>query len=168
MDLRLDVQGWAELEAAWQKAPQIVREELTRATDMATSLLQAATQSMTPTGVTGHLRASILAQDAVVLNEQVIGVVGTSIAYAAPVELGTRPHFPPVEALEDWVRARLNVKPEEVRGVAFLIARKIAAHGTPAIGMFHRAFAAQRAKVMQMYEDARLRIRDRLAAGEAA
>lgn len=157
------MQGWEELTRAWQRAPQIVREELTTATDEATALLQAATQAMTPVGATGLLRSSILAQDTVALSDQVIGVVGTSNPYAIPVELGTRPHFPPVEALEDWVRARLNVAPEEVRSVAFLIARKIAAHGTPAVGMFHRAFTAQRARVEAMFAAARDRVRDRLA-----
>jgi hypothetical protein len=33
----------------------------------------------------------------------VIGVVGSPLAYALPVEIGTRPHFPPVAAILDWV-----------------------------------------------------------------
>ena len=53
--------------------------------------------------------------------------VGSTSPYAAYVEFGTRPHWPPVDAIEDWC---------EVKGIpveaAFLIARKIAERGTPA------------------------------------
>lgn len=163
MNVSIDLQGWAELEAAWQKAPEIVREELTSAMDEATSLLEGEAKDLTPVGAMGLLRQSILAQEPRVLADQVIGVVGTALDYAVPVELGTKPHFPPVEALEDWVRRRLGVAEKDARRVAFLVARKIAAHGTPAFGMLHRAFAKAGVSIGMIFARARDRIASRLA-----
>lgn len=53
--------------------------------------------------------------------------------YAAPIEYGTRPHFPPVEALRPWVRRKLGEVDDDGEGdagIAFLVARKIAEDGT--------------------------------------
>ena len=58
--------------------------------------------------------------------------VGPSVAYGQYVAEGTRPHFPPPRALERWVRLKLGVPQDEVRSVAFLIARKISQTGTEA------------------------------------
>ena len=58
--------------------------------------------------------------------------VGPTVKYGEPVAKGSRPHFPPPDALERWVRLKLGVDPAEVRGVAFLIARKISQVGTDA------------------------------------
>jgi len=38
--------------------------------------------------------------------------------------------MPPVDAIEGWVRRKLNVEDKDVRSVAFLIARKIKEKGT--------------------------------------
>lgn len=162
-----DLQAWNGLEAAWQQAPQIVREELVAATWEAELLFEGVVKEFTPTGATELLRASIAAQPPQALADQVIGVTGTSLDYAVAVELGTKPHFPPVEALEDWVRHKLGVSDKEVRNVAFLVARKIAAHGTPAFGMFHRGFNKARGEAATIYERARNRIAQRLAPGGA-
>jgi hypothetical protein len=159
----MDIQGAAELAALWQQAPDIVRAELLAATTEADGLLEREIQERTPTGIGGALRTSIKGQETV-LADSVIGVVGTPLSYAVPVELGTRPHFPwPIEPLKDWVRHKLDVPPEEVDEVAFLIARKIAARGTEGAHMFSGAFEANRVQITGMYERARDRIVERLA-----
>lgn len=54
-----------------------------------------------------------------------IRVLSTS-KYAPFVEFGTRPHFPPLDPIRAWCRARgIDEK------AAFPIAKKIAEHGTP-------------------------------------
>ena len=55
-------------------------------------------------------------------------VVGTSLTYAPFVEFGTKPHWPPLSALQPW--ARRHGFPPGNKG-AFLVARKIAQFGTP-------------------------------------
>ena len=159
----------AALNELWRRAPQIAREELTAAMEESTIALQAAVAEMTPVGAHGLLRQSIHALPVQQLSDQVIGVVGTSLNYAEPVEMGTRPHMPPVEALEDWVKAKLGVEDDQVQRVAYAVARKIAVSGTPAAGMFHRGLNAMRAAIALRFEAARNRIVERLSqAGGAA
>jgi len=62
---------------------------------------------------------------------------GGTVDYATYVEFGTKPHFPPVEAvtgeveaLDRWVDVKLN--PEDTEAVAFQVARRIAQVGTDA------------------------------------
>lgn len=165
MDVQIDIQGWAELDAAWQKAPEIVREELTAAMWQAEMLLERETKELTPVGVggAGGLRGSIHAQEPEVLAGSVIGVTGTALNYAVPVELGTKPHWAPIQPLIDWVQHRLGITGEEAESVARRVQFGIARHGTPAVGMFHRAFGKNRAQVTTMFDQARNRIVARLA-----
>ena len=55
------------------------------------------------------------------------------------IEYGTRPHFPPPSALEEWIRIkpvtilpRGNNKPPTTKQLAYLIGRKISQDGTKA------------------------------------
>ncbi len=63
--------------------------------------------------------------------------VGTKAAYGPFVELGTRPHFPPLDAIREWCR---------VRGIdekaAFPIARAISRRGLPERPWLRPAFLA--------------------------
>lgn len=161
--IRVDLPNSVELAAAWRRAPDIVRDELVAAMDESLIGLQAEVQDLTPVGATGLLRESEIAQPVQSLADQVIGVVGTSLNYAEAVELGTKPHFPPVEALEDWVKQKLGVADKDVPRVAFLVARKISLTGTPAAGMFHRGLNNVRAAIAQRFEQATRRIVERLA-----
>lgn len=165
MDAQIDIQGWAELDTAWRKAPDIVREELTAAMWQAEMLLERETKELTPVGVgsAGGLRGSIHAQEPEVLADSVIGVTGTALNYAVSVELGTRPHWAPIQPLIDWVQHRLGITGEEAEAVARKVQFGIAHHGTPAVGMFHRAFNANQVQVAMMFGDARDRIAARLA-----
>ena len=158
--IQMDIQGAAEIAALWAQAPEICREELLRAVTEADLLLEREIKERTPTTF-GVLRASVFGEEQV-LADSVIGVVGTAMSYAVPVELGTQPHFPPIEPLKDWVRAKLNVPPEQVDEVAYLVARKIAAHGTKGAHMFGDAFAANQGQIARMYEGAHARIVQRL------
>lgn len=53
--------------------------------------------------------------------------IGTNVKHGPFVELGTRPHFPPPNALEPWAR-RHGFGPSG----GFLVARAISRHGTKA------------------------------------
>ena len=52
---------------------------------------------------TGTLRSSI-APDITLKAHGIEGAVGSPLKYAPFVELGTRPHFPPLSALQVWAR----------------------------------------------------------------
>lgn len=167
--LRIDmeIREAAALAAAWLAAPRLVLEELRKATLEAELLLERGVKELTPVGVGagGGLKGSISAREPRVLRDSVIGEVGTPFVYAVPVELGSRPHFPPIQPLADWAQAKLGVSAAEARGVGFAIARKISRVGTEGAFMFKRAFDANRRQVEQIYARARQRILQRLAAG---
>lgn len=164
MKIRIDASDVIDLAAAWEQAPALVANVLMSATYQAELLLEREIKEETPVGATGTLRESIHAEIPVVTPLGVLGMVGTSLAHALPVELGTRPHFPPLEPLVDWVQAKLDIKDEaQAEGVALAIARKIAARGTLAVGMFHRTFNRLQPVVRDIYADANARIAQGLA-----
>ena len=166
LQIRIDAGSVVELAAAWETAPAIVTEELVRAAWQAEMLLQREVVERTPRGVGSGdgLAGSIIAQEPRVLADQVVGAVSSSIAYGIPVELGTRPHFPPVAPLAEWARKVLGVPAEEAEAVGFLIARKISRQGTRGAFMFRRGFDENLGQVEAIYQGALVRIRDRLAA----
>lgn len=73
------------------------------------------------------LRQSILPGDISVSRSNVEAKVVANVDYASFVEFGTRPHFPPVDALRDWAAKKLGDE-----NAAFLVARAIGQRGTPA------------------------------------
>lgn len=73
--------------------------------------------------------------------------------YAAPVEYGSRAHFPPVAALVPWVKRKFGIKDEaEAEAAAFAVARGIAARGTPAHRMFTRAAAQAEPEAQAIFD----------------
>lgn len=101
-------------------------------------------QDHTPVGATGNLFGGVFAefhQEGPVM-EEIIGVHPPADMYAGPVELGTRPHFPPPSALLLWVQKKLHIEDEkEALSVAFAISKSIAKRGTQGQHMFDQAFA---------------------------
>lgn len=123
----------------------------------ASLLLEREVKDLTPVGVYGAagLRGSIAAMPPRMEGDTITGGVSTSCPYALPVELGSKPHFPPVQPLEDWVRAKLGESdPDVARGIAFCIARKIAAHGTKGQHMFQRALDASKDQIAAFFNAA--------------
>ncbi len=169
MRLDIDASGIANLARAWKRAPEIVIEEMTAAVTGGFLLAEREIRERTPVGAPATLKGSIAARETRVTATGVIGVVSTSIGHAVPVELGTKPHFPPVAPLADWAVSKLGVSREEAEGVGLAIARRIAAHGTEGAYMFRDGFEAVRPQVERMFRDAARRIVARLAgAGEPA
>ena len=79
----------------------------------------------------GNLRRSITGQAFMDREGVSMGIIGSALKYAPYVEYGTRPHFPPVSALYDWVRKKLGISGEKlIKSISFLIARKISKVGT--------------------------------------
>ena len=163
MEFRIEAINADELVRLFQQAPEIVGAELRTAIKEASMLLERELKDAAPTGATATLRGSINAEEPQVLANQVIGVVGTSIAHALPVELGTRPHFPRIEPLRDWVRAKLAVDASQVNSVAFLIARKISRVGTPAQPFFADTVERNQGQVQTIFIRSAERMVDRLS-----
>jgi hypothetical protein len=162
MNLSIQLGGLDAVTDAWNRAPEMVVDELAKFADAAALFMQGEIQERTPTAQ-GNLRASFIAQDPERLAEGVIGQVGTSLNYAVPVELGTKPHFPPVDAVLDWVKVKLGVPETQAHGVAFAIARKIAQRGTKGAFMVQRAIEDNEAEVQRQFAATVETIKARLA-----
>ena len=157
----IDLVGLRELQAGMRKAPQIVVQELERATIEADLLIEREVQERMPTAQ-GLLRKSVFHEEAVSATG-VLGVVGTPMNYAIAVELGTRPHFPPVDALIDWVKTKLGITSDKAaRGAAFAIAKKISLRGTVGQFPFQLASIATEENVRAIFDQATDRIIGRL------
>lgn len=114
----------------------------------ATLLVQRDARRLAPVD-TGRLRASITPE----IRQRgttIQGVVGTNVIYAAAVELGSRPHYPPIAALQTWARRHgMN---------AFVLQRAIGRRGTKARRYFQQAFEQNRSRIVELLDDAVVRI----------
>jgi hypothetical protein len=147
----LDTAQLERLGQAFRAAPQIAREEFSKGLLEALLLVEREVKENTPTGVTSALRGSVTSQlQGTAAGDELRGRVFSSLAHAAPVELGTKPHFPPLAPLRDWVIARLGVPAAEAESVALLIARKIASKGTTGHHMFERGLSDTSRQVLDI------------------
>ena len=167
LGLHIDAGALAGLARAWRAAPELVVDEMTGAVWEASLLVEREVSERTPIGVGGGggLAGSIAARKPELFGEEVTGTIGTSLRHAIPVELGRRPgqRQPPLEPLADWAVAKLGVSHDEARGVAFVIARKIARHGTEGAHMFRDGAAATSAAVERILVAGAARVAARLA-----
>lgn len=90
---------------------------------------------------TGRLRASIVPQ-VESRGKETTGIVDSNVEYAAYLELGTRPHWPPLAALETWARRHGTT--------AYYVARAIARRGTIGKHYLQRAFDANRERIVDL------------------
>lgn len=150
-----------------QTAPQIVQEEVYPALHQALQLLEREIKDLTPVGVYGAagLHGSVTSELRGSPVDGLLGKVFSLMKHALPVEMGTKPHFPPVEAIRDWVEKKLDVPVEESASVAFLVARKISKKGTEGAHMFEEGLSKNTRQILNMIYAAQDRIVARLQAG---
>lgn len=95
---------------------------------------------------TSNLFNSVRSQ--VTVNGQSFVVEFVMPLYGEFLEQGTKPHFPPLNAIEDWIHVKKIVPRRDDQGrlptekqLAFLIARKISEVGTKSLKLFETANA---------------------------
>lgn len=165
--MRLDVSlaDLSAIERGLREAPEYSRQVLEATMHEATLLVQREWQEAMPrvSGIT----ARSITSDVASTPAGVLGIVGSSQPSALFIELGTRPHMPPIAAIEPWVKAVLGIrKPKEVKRVAFLVARKIAREGTAPQRPMERTALATRGQVIAMFEGAADQILNFIAGGK--
>jgi len=155
-EIKVEPLGQDELDKRFKAVPEVYEREMLAATWESTLLLEREVKELTPVGVGGGsgLRGSISGKEPVVLGAHVLGEVSTSLKHAIPVELGSKPHMPPVEPIADWAQSKLGLGPKEAKGAAFAIARKIKVKGTKGAHMFERGFEANQSQVRTIYSTA--------------
>lgn len=90
---------------------------------------------------TGRLRSSI-SPAVEVAGKRVLGIVGSNVKYAPFVEMGTKPHYPPLAALEKWAN-RHGIS-------AYLVQRAIGKRGTKARPFLKPAFEANVQRIINL------------------
>jgi HK97 gp10 family phage protein len=151
-----------------RKIAELHGEPILRAMREATLLVDRDAKKNAPVDV-GRLRASITPS---VKQEgtQVIGIVGSNVKYAAAVELGSKPHMPPVQAIAEWVRHKklagtYSIKTHKRMGsksrqggedlsLAWAIALKIKKFGTKPHPFLVPAFKQNRDAIYQIFQRA--------------
>lgn len=138
----LEIQGLFEAQQQFEQAARAMQgDAMLNAIRSSTLLVEADAKRNAPVD-TGRLRASIT-PTVRVEGKVVQGVVGSNVVYAPFMELGTRPHWPPIAALEVWARRHGTS--------AFVVARSIAVKGLKARKFLQNALiknaAAIRAKI---------------------
>jgi hypothetical protein len=138
--LDFDLRQAETLARAFASAPALVATELGRAALEASLLIEREAKENAPTA---HVtfRASIRSEPPRMLGDRIVGVVMSPLAYAEPVELGTKPHRPPIAPLADWARVKLGLRGDEAESAAWGIARKIEREGTEGRFPLSRALA---------------------------
>lgn len=171
MEFRLRPLNAQRVAAHFAAGPDLAKREFLAAMQSAVLLLQRETVERTPTGAYQLLRKSIIAAPVVARGARVTGEVNTSdisgvygsvLNYAVPVELGTRPHRPPIAPLIDWVKAKFGSTDSEARGKAFAVAKKIAKRGTQPKKMFQITFDEQAPQIERIFERALDRVINQL------
>jgi len=141
----VDIDGVSTTLNSLSDLPREIREQVvTKLNETAELTRTQAIQNITDEGAigtSGMLRASVQVRtraDATDLRAVVKAggsAEGGTVDYATFVEFGTKPHFPPVEAvtgeveaLDRWVDLKLNA--DDTESAAFQVAKKIAKVGT--------------------------------------
>ena len=129
------------------KNPRFVNESLERFGNRAGAHIAGEVRLRTPVD-TGRLRSSVTHD----LDGSPVHTVriGSNVEYAPHVEEGSRPHWPPMAALQPW--ARRHGFPAGRSG-AFLVARAISRRGTRGHFMFREGLRASLGTVRRLVRD---------------
>lgn len=121
-DIRVQIEGLKELTDKMAD-PAFIAGPLHDFLERSASTVELNAKLRAP-GDTGHLKASITHEV-----KETQAIIEAGVHYAPYVEFGTRPHWPPLAALQPWAQ-RHGFPPG--RAGAFLVARAIAKRGTKA------------------------------------
>lgn len=145
LNVTVDLSGVKKLMTQY---PEVAADVQKKKITEAALLLERVIKLLTPEGAGPiHLRDTIfhkIEQRGV----SVRGLISTPAVYGEPVEMGTRPHFPPVAPIQHWVEKKIGLSGKEAKSMAFLIARAISKRGTKGAKMFHRGIEENEAAVL--------------------
>ena len=164
INYQVDTKGLEEVIKTFAGADKIVQQEFKTAMSKSTEKVASLAKKIAPVGVSGELRASINGKVTLIGSKDVEGVVGSPLPYAIYVEMGTRPHYPPLAPLLLWVTRKLGVADErQAYAIAKGIQRKIGAVGTAANPFLSNAFEMAEPQIEMYFDQALDKITERLA-----
>lgn len=168
MNITLDAGDYAQLADFWKRGPDITRTRLQAAVKACDDELTTTLKQNLPRGAGGSagLAGSIQTEEQA-LNDNVIGMVSTAQPYAAYVELGTGPHWMPIQPLMDWVKVKFGLLDLSAKNAAYAIRGAIAKRGTKANPVWQRTWTEKQAFVREQFDAAMAAIASDLAGAGA-
>lgn len=173
MDIVVDTSRVTQLAELWQRAPDITREEMLRTITECDLLVQGELMQKLPRGAGGLHGAGVAGtvfREEHALADNVIGLVASKEPYAEYLELGTRPHRVgpnAIDAIADWVEAKIGLHDDEAENMAQGIAWKIRHFGTEAKPVWQQTYVRLAGEINAKFDAAVRRIGARLAGGVA-
>lgn len=144
--MRIEVRGLKEVRQYLKRVGKdMTGQPMIRAMRDVTLLLTRDARRNAPVD-TGTLRSSIMPSVAV-QHKEVIGIVGSNVEYAPFMELGTKPHFPPPDALEVWAR-------RHGFSSAYLVCRAISRRGLKARKFLQKAMKTNARRIVNRINQA--------------
>lgn len=150
MVAEIEIEGLKEMQRAFKLAPAFTTSILNRAIKASLLILLGRSRQEAPVD-RGFLRGAAMQTKF----GNLTGLLKNTAPYAFWIHEGTRPHFPPLRAIEPWARRH---------GIpAFLVARKIARDGTKGVPFFDIAIDKTKTKVDNIFDRALVDITKQLA-----
>jgi HK97 gp10 family phage protein len=118
------VTGVSKVEANFRQILETKKENLIDAIKKVQRKVVRDAKDLAPVAF-GHLRKSIKPQDITITAGEIVAPIIAESPYAVFVELGTKPHFPPVKPLRKWSKKVLGDLE-----LGFVVARAISKRGT--------------------------------------
>lgn len=147
---------------------QVAAKHMRKAMSQSVITVEGRAKVHAPVGVSGRLRNS-MSSEVRGTGIDVVGWIGSTLkaeVYPSVMEYGRAPgRMPPPEALQRWVHLKLRVSEADALGVAFVIARKIAARGIAGRHFLRRGYEESRSKIEAFFDQALRRIAEELSIG---
>lgn len=158
LQIKITARKWRQY---LRDAPTLYVKEVRSALREVNLLFEREIRIKTAVGATKILRGSVF-EEIIGTPKTLTGVVAydkNKAIYGEPVDLGTRPHFPPVGPLKLWVRRVLSIGNEkQISSIAWAIAKTISRRGTKAKNVIKNAFNNNRNRALRIFEEAAKRI----------
>jgi len=154
MAMRLELRGAEELTAALARSPQVVR--LTQAEAMTAALLLVERDARRNVRQDTRRLMNSITHSLRTEPNRLVGRVGPSLRYGLYVERGTRPHWPPIAALQGWAR-RHGVNP-------YALQRAIGRRGTRPRPFLVPAYLRNAERIIRLFAQAGAHVAVQLAA----
>jgi len=168
MNIHLDAGDYVQLADFWKRAPDITRAEMLTAIEKIDETLQATLKQDLPRGAGGAAGlAGSIDTDEQAFDDNVIGAVFTQQPYAPYVELGTGPHWAPIQPILDWVKVKFGLLDASTESVAYAVRAAIAKRGTKANPVWQATLDNAQDYIREQFDAALVRIGAQLAGGAA-
>jgi hypothetical protein len=138
-DFSISIGGIKEISAAFKSSPVLVSKRINEAIKKSIITLLGEARKAETAVDTGYLRSPSMKTEF----GNMTGSLKNTSKYSIFVHEGTRPHWPPIQAITPWAK-RHGIPP-------FLVARSIARKGTKAVPFFDIAVQKSQNRIDQYF-----------------